>query len=240
MELSAAKRTALGHKVKQLRKEGKIPATVYGKKTNSQNVSVEEKVFAKVYAEAGDTKLINLTLVPAKAGIEGEKTLPVLIHAVQRHPVDGKVLHVEFLAVDLKQAVRVHVSLIAVGESPVVADKTGALLQPLSELEIECLPADLPEHVEVDISNLKAIGDNIHVKDIKISDKIKVLTDAEQVVFTISELVQKEKVEEVVTPTEVEATAEKAPEEGEQGAGEGKEEEKKVEAKTEEKKEGKK
>ncbi len=231
MELKAQKRTVVGHKVNKLRAEGKIPASLYGKKVSSQNIEINFKDFLKVYAEAGDTKLVDLKL--------DDKIFPVLIHQVQKNPVNDVILNADFLAVDLKAAVRVHVPVSSTGSSPAVIDKLGALLNPLQEIEVECLPTDLPGKLEVDISGLKAIGDAVKVSDIKVSEKIKILTPLDQVIFTLAELVQKEKVEEVVAPTEVEATAEKKPEEGAVG-GETKEGEKKVETKKEEKKEEKK
>lgn len=187
----------------------------------SISLEINEKDFIKVHATTGDTKLIDLL-------IDKEKALPVLIHQVQLHPINNNVLAVDFLAVDLKAVVRVHVPLFAVGNSPAVADRLGALLNPLQQLEIECLPTDLPDKLEVNISGLKEVGNAVKVSDVKVADKIKVLTPADQVVFTIAELVQKEKVEEVVTPTEVEATAEKKPEEAGAVAGETKEGEKKA------------
>ncbi len=235
MELSATKRTLTGRKVKKLRKQGKIPATVYGKKTPSQSLEIEKLAFSKIHRQAGDTKLIDLKL-------EGGKTLPVLIHQIQFHPVSHFILHVDFLAVDLKEAVKVHVPLVAVGVSQAVKDKLGALLNPIQDVEIECLPADLPKNIQIDISPLAALGDAIKVADIKLPNKIKILTDGEQIVFKIGELVQKEKIEEKVTPTEVEATAEKKPEEtAAEGAGETKEAGKETgkEVKKEEKKEKK-
>ncbi len=86
----------------------------------------------------------------------------------------------------------------------------------MQEIEIECLPTDLPEKIEADVTSLSKIGDVLTVSDIKVSDKIKILSDANQVLFTISDLVQKEKVEEEVTPHEAEATAQKKTDEAEQ------------------------
>lgn len=214
MQLTAKKRTITGHKVKNLRSKGIIPATVYGKKISSENLEIDLKDFLKVYKTAGDTKLIDLKL-------ESGKTIPVLIHQVQRHPVNDHILNIDFLGVDLKEMIRVKVPVVAVGESPAVVEKVGALLNPIREIEIECLPKDLPEKIEVNISTLAKLNDDIKVSAIKLGDKIKVLTDVNLTVFTINELVQKEKIEEVVVPTEVEATAQKK--EGEE-EGEGEEE----------------
>lgn len=241
MELSAQKRTVTGRKVKKLRAAGIVPATVYGKKTASQTIEIDNKTFLSVYQKAGDTQLVDLK-------IDGKK-LPVLIHQIQSHPISRAILHVDFLAVDLKQKVKVHVTIVAVGVSPAAKDKLGALLNPVQELEIECLPSDIPAHIEVDISALSKIDDAIKVSDLKVADNVTVLTDKNLTVFTIGQLVQKEKIEEKVAPTEVEATAEKKPEEAAAEAGkegekkeagkEGKAAEKKPEVKKEKKEEKK-
>jgi large subunit ribosomal protein L25 len=202
VEIKAKKRTILGNQVKKLRREGVIPASVYGKKVKSENLQIDEKVFQKAYAASGDTKLVDLI-------IEGGEKYPVLIHQVQKHPINDYILTVDFLAVNLKEAIKVSVQVHPIGVPQAVTDKLGALLQPQQELEIECLPTDLPEKIEVDVSKLAKLGDTFLVSDIKLSDKIKVLTDSTVTVFTISELVQKEKIEEVVTPHEAEATEQK-------------------------------
>lgn len=209
MEIVAQKRTIKGSKVKRLRKKGIIPCSLYGKKVNSQNIQVDEKAFLKIYSYAGDTKLIDLK-------VENDKTYPVLIHQIQKHPVNLNILSVDFLAVSLKDVVKVFVPVVPLGTPKAVSEKIGVCLQPLQEIEIECLPTDLPEKIEADVTSLSKIGDVLTVSDIKVSDKIKILSDASQVVFTISDLVQKEKVEEEVTPHEAEAITQKKTDEAEQ------------------------
>jgi large subunit ribosomal protein L25 len=228
MDIKATKRTILGSQVKKLRRMGVLPASVYGKKVKSENIQIDEKAFLKVYSEAGDTKLIDLK-------IEDGASYPVLIHLIHKHPINDNILNVDFLAVDLKEAIKVAVPVLAIGVPQAVIDKLGALLQPQQELEIECLPTDLPEKIEVDVSKLAQLGDTLLVSDIKFSDKIKVLSDLNLTVFTISELVQKEKIEEEVTPHEAEATAQKKVEEGEEGQGEDQKDEKVSPAKEEKK-----
>jgi large subunit ribosomal protein L25 len=220
LEIKATKRTVLGNQVKKLRRNGMLPASLYGKKVKSESLQIDEKAFIKAYAECGDTKLIDLS-------IEDGKTYPVLIHQVAKHPINDYILTVDFLAVDLKEAIKVAVQIYPIGVPQAVTDKLGALLQPLQELEIECLPTDLPEKIEVDVTKLAVLGDTLLVSDIKLSDKIKVLTDSTSTVFTISALLQKEKIEEEVTPHEAEATEQKKEEEGAEGEGkEGKKDEK--------------
>ncbi len=182
--LNANKRVIVGRKVKQLRKEGLIPANIFGKKVKSQSVSVVEKELSSVFSKVGETGLVELML---------EKTAhPVLIHNVSYHSVTGLPLHVDFFQVDLKEKVQTRVPLEFVGEAPAVKDKLGVLLHIISEVEIEALPADLPEKLEVDISRLALVGDTMKVSELKVSDKIKILSDANLEFIKVAPLVSKE------------------------------------------------
>ena len=221
IDLKAEKRTVLGKKVKTLRKEGLIPAHIFGKGLKTLHVSVRDRDFLKVFDEAGETGIVNIKVD------SGEH--PVLIRNVQEHPVTGKPLHIDFYQVNLKEKVAVNVPLEFEGEPAAVERKEGLLLMPISEIEIEALPADLPETIKVDVSKLEKIDATIHVKDLKIDKaKIEVLTDPEAIVATIGALVTKE-MEEVEKEIETEqaeaaAEAEVAPEEGaEEKAEEGEE-----------------
>ncbi|MBI5452308.1 50S ribosomal protein L25 [Candidatus Gottesmanbacteria bacterium] len=182
--LKAGKRTIAGRKVKNLRKSGILPANIYGKKVKSQAVQVAEKEFTSVFVKAGETGLVELL-------VDGEKH-HVLIHSVQYHPVSGSPCHVDFLQVDLKEKVTAKVPVVLVGEAPAVKEKTGVLLTLVSEIEVEALPADLPEKLEVDISNLSAIDQSIKVEQLKVSDKVKVLADLNIEIVKVAPLVSKE------------------------------------------------
>ncbi len=199
LTLLCEKRKIVGRKVKQLRKKGIIPGNVYGKKIKSTAVSVKDADFDKIYKEAGATSIVNLSL-------EG-KDHPVLIHAVQRDPLSRKILHVDFLEVDLKEKVTAKVPLVTVGESPAVRDKIGTLLSLISEIEIEALPADLPEKIEVDISSLSEVDQSIKVGQLKVSDKIKIITDSELDVVKVAPLISKEAEQMVKEEAEKEAAS---------------------------------
>lgn len=208
--LSAQKRTVLGRKVKQLRKDGIIPAHVFGHKVKTVHVQVKAGEFHKVFEKAGETGIISLS-------VDSEKR-PVLIRNLQIHPVTDEPLHIDFYQVNLTEKVKVNVPLEIVGEAPAVEKKIGLLLTPVSEVEIEALPADLPENIEVDISNLSEIGNEIKVKDLNVDrTKVEVLTDEELVVAQIGELVTKEMeaLEAEVEAEQAEAAAE-TPAEGEE------------------------
>lgn len=182
--MKAKKRTLLGRKVKKLRRDGIIPANVYGKKIKSEAIEVDEKEFTEVFTKAGETAIVNLVL--------DSKDHPVLIHLVQHDPVTRFPLHIDFFQVDLKEKVTTKVPLVIVRESPAVKDKIGVLLHILSEVEIEALPADLLEKIEVDVSGLSAVGNLIKVGELKVSNKVKILTDINLDVVKIAPLISKE------------------------------------------------
>lgn len=182
--LTVEKRTIVGKKVKGLRREGILPANIYGKNVKSLSVQVKLKDFAEVFKEAGETGLIDLQM-------NGE-TRPVLIQNVQIAPLTRAPLHADFYQVDLKEKVKAMVPVVAVGEPKAVSEKIGILLQPLSEVEVEALPTDLPEHIEVNVEPLAAIDEQVLVKDLKVPTGVNILTDSEQVVVKVAQLVSKE------------------------------------------------
>src|SRR3990167_3270013 len=135
--LSAQKRTVLGRKVKQLRKDGIIPEHVFGHNVKTVHVQVKAGEFHKVFEKAGETGIISLS-------VDSEK-LPVLVRNLQIHPVTDEPLHIDFYQVNLTEKVKVNVPLEIVGEAPAVEKKIGLLLTPVSEVETEALPTDIPE-----------------------------------------------------------------------------------------------
>lgn len=212
--LSAQKRTILGRKVKKLRAEGFIPAHIFGHKIKTAHVQVKLADFSKVYEQAGETGIVDLA-------VDGSKK-PVLIRNVQIHPVTDQPLHIDFYQVNLTEKVKVYVPIEVTGEAPAVEKKIGLLLTPVSEIEVEALPADIPEKIEVDIIKLENVGDEKKVKDLAVDrSKIEILADPELVVVQIGELVTKEmeaveaEIEaekaEVVAEAAAEAVAEAAP-----------------------------
>jgi large subunit ribosomal protein L25 len=181
--LNAQKRDALGRKVKKLRAQGMLPASIYGKKVPSESVVLTLADFASIYKDAGVTGLVDLT-------IDGKKK-PVLIHHVQKDPVSEAVLHVEFYQVDLKEKVHAKVPVVLVGESKAVADHKGVILSLLSEVEVEALPAELPENIEVDVTQLAEIDQELKVSDLPVAGGVTILTDATVTVVKVGELVSK-------------------------------------------------
>jgi len=215
-KLTAEKRKVTGRKIKKLRQQGILPANIYGKKIKSLAVQLPVKDFLKTYKEAGETGIIEISVGDGEAH-------PVLVHNLQLHPVTSKPLHVDFHQVSLTEKVKATVPVITLGEAPAVAQKIGLLLTPVAEVEVEALPADLPENIQVDVKDLSALSQEIKVKDLKISDKITILAEPELVLVKIGELVSEEAkkmIEEEKAAAEAAAAAaapaaEVAPAEGE-------------------------
>lgn len=182
--LTATVRTQVGRKVKVLRKEGKLPATVYGKDIKSASITVTGDAFTKVYAQAGETGLIELHV--------DKDTRHVLVHNVQVDPVTNAKLHVEFHQVDLKEKVHAKIPVEIVGEAPAVAQKLGVLLTVLNDIEVEALPTELPEKIEVDVTKLAEVDQEVKVSDISVSSGVTVLTDAGLTIVKVGHLVTKE------------------------------------------------
>ncbi|MEK7169030.1 MAG: 50S ribosomal protein L25 [Patescibacteria group bacterium] len=201
--LKSDKRESFGRKVKRLRKEGKIPGNIFGKKIKSEAISVDKKEFTEVFEKAGETQIIDL------AG------KPVLVSNAQVDPVTGEYLHIDFRQVDLTEKIEARVPVEVIGESPAEKQGIGTVVQQLHEIEVEALPADLPEKLIVDATLLTEVDQIVYVKDLKFDKKVEVKTDVESIVVKV-EPPQKEEVVEVAPAlVEGEAAAETPAVEGE-------------------------
>jgi large subunit ribosomal protein L25 len=224
LKLNAQKREVTGRKVKNLRKEGLIPSNVYGKKITSVSLSLKKDEFEKIFADAGETSVIKLV-------IDGEKEeRPILIQNITRDPLTREPLHVDLRQIILTEKVRAMVPVEVVGEAPAVEQKLGILIQTVSELEVEALPMDLPEHFTVDVSKLNAEGDVVTIKELAYDkSKVEILTEDEELVLAKIDPLAEEEVAPAPTEGEegVEAAAEgEAPAEGGEAPTEGGEEKK--------------
>src|SRR5664279_229461 len=182
--LVAEERIILGKKVKKLRREGLLPANVYGKALNSQAVQVKLSDFTAVFKEAGETGLVDLQF--------SGNTKPVLIKNLQMNYKSRTPLHADFYQVNLKEKIKTMVPLELIGEAKAVVEKIGMLLQTLSEIEIEALPDQLPENIEVSVDNLANLEESITVGDITPPESVTILTDAGQTIAKITELKEEE------------------------------------------------
>lgn len=231
--LKAEKRKILGQKVKTLRKEGILPANIYGKKVKSLAIQVSFNEFEKIYKKAGETGIVEISVNGSKRS--------VLINNVQIHPVSDLPLHVDFLQIDLKEKVTADVPVDFIGESPAEKSGLGTAVQYINEIEVEALPTNLPEKFEVDLSTLAEVNQTVLVKDLDVdTKKVEIKSDLDQILVKVE---PPRKEEEVIAPVETEEE-EGEVEEGEEPSEEGKEpegaeEESKKEEKTEDKAEKK-
>jgi large subunit ribosomal protein L25 len=220
--LSAGKRTVTGKHVKQLRQEGWVPGVMYGHGFDSVALQFEERNLTRLLSRVGGSQLIQVDVEGAK---EPEMAL---VRDVQRDPIRGTVLHVDFYRVQMTERLTAEIPLAMEGESPVIALNEGILLQGLSTIEVECLPGDLVDAIVVDLADLLEVDDSIHVKDLAIPAGIDVLTDPDELVVRVAPLAEEEVIEEIVEEElepgeEVEVVAE-GEEAAEEAAGEGEEE----------------
>ena len=215
--LEAKVRKITGRKVKTLRKEGLIPANIYGKKVKSQAIQVMALDFKKAYEEAGETGLISLKVQGEKGKAEDRA---VLVSNVQIDPLSDAAVHVDFRQVDLKEKVTASVPVELVGESPAEKGSLGTVVQYIDEIEVEALPTDLPEKLEVDASGLTEVDQAVFVSDLKYDKaKVEIKNDAGEIIVKV-EPPQKEEV--VAAPVTEEVPAEgEAPKEGEEAPVEG-------------------
>ena len=194
--LQATKRTVTGKQVRALRRQGELPAVIYGHHLDPIAISLNARDASRTLGRISQSHLVSIEL-------EG-KEYPALIREKQRDYIRGTLTHVDFLAVSLTEKLRAEVAIELTGMSLAVKDFDAILVTGLTSLEVECLPGDLPEKVVVDITSLQKIGDALHVRDITLPDEVHVLSAADEM-LVIATAPKVEAVEEVVPVVEVEA-----------------------------------
>jgi large subunit ribosomal protein L25 len=209
LELAVDPRSVLGKHTKRLRRAGTVPGVVFGKGTDSIAVQVDAKTFESLYREAGRSTIFQLT-------VPGAGTKSAIIKSVQRHPLSGRAVHVDFFLPDLTVELQIDVPLIFVGEAPAIEETGGSLFTSLDHIKVRALPADLPHEITVDVSSLVDLDAAIHVSDLGVaSDTVTVLNDPEEMV---AKVLPPRVVEEEPTVAEGEEGEEG---EGAEGEGEG-------------------
>ena len=192
LELKAEPRSVLGKKVRFLRRQGILPANVYGHAASTA-IQLPAREAERVIARAGRTQLISLAM-------DSGQPTTVLVKASQRHPTRGSLLHVDFFRVAMDERLKVDVPVRLVGDAPAVKQHDASVLQAATTVNVESLPADLPEAIEVDISGLEDLDSTLHVRDLRAPGGVTILTDPEELVV------------KMLPPTEEEAPAEAAEE----------------------------
>lgn len=165
-------------KAEVVRKNGDVPAVVYGAKQEPISITLSAKEFEKVRKEAGESTIVQL------AGLTSP--VEVLIKSVDFHPVKQYVTHVDFYAFEIGKEMTTHVALEFIGEAPVEESKAGSITKVLHEIEVTCLPSNLPSHIDVDISSLVNVEDKIHISDLKAPQGVVIEGDPEDPVVVVS------------------------------------------------------
>jgi len=198
VDLQGELRSEVGKQVaKRLRRAQRIPAVVYGGSQGPVSVAVNPLELLSAL-ESGENTLLNLSLT----GGTTPRTALVILKLLQRDPVKGRPLHADFQEISMERKIRVEVPLVLNGDPLGVKDKGGILEHSLRQLAVECLPSNIPEKIVIDVAGLD-IGDSVHVRDIPVSEGIRILDDSARVVASVSAPAA----EEVVAPAE-EAPAE--------------------------------
>lgn len=205
MKIKAKKRKELGRKI--IRGIDTIPGVIYGPNRKSQAISLKYKDVNKVFKDAGYSKLVDVE-------IEGEKkTSKALIREVQFDPITEDMVHISFYELDLKKTITAEVPVLTIGKSKAVEEKTGFLVIPFRTLEVRCLPENLPNTLEVDISALNEIGDSYSVLDLKLPEGVELTRDLSESA-TLAYIAPPQK--EIIEEKEEEVEAEEGLEEGEE------------------------
>ncbi len=194
--LQVSKRDVVGKQVKTLRRDGLLPAIVYGRGISSIPISINSREANKILSAITSSNLVVID-------IDGDKHT-TLVREKQRDPVTGEVLHMDFYEVSMTEKLRTNVGLEFQGESPAVKELMGVLVTVMESLEVECLPQDLPNQIVADLSTLEEIGDSLYVRDISLPPNIELISDIDGLVVVISPPA----VEEIEEVEEVEITDE--------------------------------
>jgi len=177
--LTAEPRTVRGKQVGQLRRAGSIPAILYGSHIETPfPLKLDEKTLKQVIAKAGRNRLIKLT-------VDAGAVRLVLARDVQRNPLTGRIIHVDFQEVSMTEKLTTEVPLVLTGTSPAVTRGEGLLIHGINTVQVRLLPTDLIPSIEVDVSGLESLNQSLFVKDLKVSDKIEVLTPGDEMVAKV-------------------------------------------------------
>jgi large subunit ribosomal protein L25 len=219
MQIRVEPRTVTGKHTKRLRAAGVVPGVVFGKKAGSVPVQLDAKALDQLFREAGRTSVVRIS-------VDGGETNSVVIKSIQRHPLTGRALHVDFFALDLTAEMTVDIPLVFVGEPPAVEATGGFLLTSLANLRVKALPSDLPHELTIDVTPLVDLESAIHVSDISVAENVTVLTDPDELVARVMSPRVEEEPEPVVAEGEEGVEGEEGAEgeegvAGEEGAAEG-------------------
>jgi large subunit ribosomal protein L25 len=194
--LTAKRRAVLGKHVKQLRRQGWVPGVMYGHGFEAIPLQFENRKLSKLLSHVSGSQLVSIQVA------DQEEPEMALVRDVQRDPIRGDVLHVDFYRVQMTERLTAEIPLVIVGESPVIRQHEGILLQGISAIEVECLPGDLVDEIAVDLSDLEEVGQGVYVRDLAVPSGIDVLTDLDEMIVRVVAMAEEEIVEEAALEAE--------------------------------------
>ena len=203
LKLKATHRMVLGKKARFLRRQGITPTHLYGHNVKSAALQCDTSELQNLLAHAGKTRLVNLE-------VDGEKAKIIFVREIQRDVITRELLHVDFYQVKRTEKIAFDVPIVLVGEAPALKFKGRMLVHGINSLSVECLPANVPPQIDIDITQLEEVEQAINVKDIVLDPEITVHADPEQLVVKISEVMVREVEEVPEVAGEAEAGAEGA------------------------------
>ena len=211
MQLKASTRELLGKRSRRLYGQGQLAAVVYGHNAKPTPLELDRLEFQKVFVKSGRTHLVDLI-------VDGAKTEKVLVREIQTHPRRLGPIHVDFYQVNLEEKITVEVPVHLVGESAAVKRGDADVLQPVHMLRVECLPSDIPEAFEVNLTPLEEIDSEFRVADLNVPKGVTVILDPEELIVKIVHKREMKVEEEVPTAEAAVGAVGEAGEEGEEGA----------------------
>jgi len=215
--IQAEERAVVGKQVRALRREGKLPAVIYGYSIDPISIILDARTASRTLAKASSSTLVMIEL----AG----KQYPTLVREKQLDFIRNELIHVDFLVVSMTEKITASVGITLEGIAPAVQEFNATIVNNLTELEVECLPSDLPERFVVDISGLAEIGDGVYVRDVPPPDKVEILTDPDEIIVVATAMAEEEVEEEEVVEAEEELEGPEVIEKGKKEEGEGEQEE---------------
>ena len=195
VELVAEKRTVIGKQVKRLRREGWVPGVMYGHGFDSAPLQFDARGLRQVLLQVRGSQLVRIKI----KGVRQPEM--ALVRDVQRDPIKGTFLHVDFYRVEMTERLTAEVPLAILGESPLVGRGEGILLHGISSIEVECLPGDLVDAIKVDLAELMEIDQALYVRDLAVPAGMEILTDEDEMIVRVAPMREEEEiVEEVEVP----------------------------------------
>lgn len=190
-------------KAKKNRAEGYVPAVVYGPGFDNVNIKIKQNEFNRVFRLAGESNLIDLN-------IDGKESIKVIVKGVQKDSVRGDIIHIDFYQINMNKKITTEIPFNFIGEAPVVKTLGGTIIKGVDSVEVECLPGDLVDHIDIDLSELKTFADLIHLNDIVLPKGMILVSQTNEVVVSVAEVTEEKEIRQPVAEVASEVKSKEA------------------------------